>query len=536
MKTVKNKYSLFLAAIVIALALTHCAKRGTPTGGPIDETPPEILRAFPDNYSVNFKNQVIEVTFDEYIKLEDLQKQLVISPPLKNRPTIKPQGGASKKLTIEITDTLLDNTTYVLNFGQSVVDNTEGNPYPFFKYIFSTGTYIDSLKISGRVSDALTFKTDDFVNVMLYEVNESYTDSVVYNQQPRYVVNTLDSLTTFTMENLKAGQYRMVALKEKSSNLKFDPKTDKIGFVSDVITVPTDEEFVVQLYEPEQDKELRRASQVGQSRIQIGYAGALDSMKISPIDKSLITASRITKEEDKDTLNYWYQPTLERDSLALNIEFKDFKKTLTARLKAGQDKDSLIIIKFGQFSLRDPIQFTATTPISQLDATQMKLIDKDSIAQEFTVELDSLKNIATYNFKAIPEQKYNLQLLPGAITDFYGKTHDTITSVFSTRAASDLGNIPINLSGGSSFPVIVQIVTETLEVTAEIIVDKNGPIVFDYLPPNKYYIRMIYDANDNGRYDPGNFLENLQPEKVVYFPDLIPLQANWDYVTNITLE
>lgn len=535
MKLVKKKYSLMLLAIAIAVALVQCAKRGSPTGGPIDESPPVILRAFPDNYSVNFKNQEIEVVFDEYIKLKDLEKQLVISPPLKYRPNIKPQGGVSKKLTIEITDTLLDNTTYVLNFGQSIVDNTEGNPYPFFKYIFSTGSYIDSLKIEGRVTDALNFKTDDFVNVLLYEVDETYTDSIIYKEQPRYVVNTLDSLTTFTMENLKAGQYRMVALKEKSSNLKFDPKTDKIGFISKTISVPTDDVFEVKLYEPAQDKDIRRASHVAQSRIQIGYEGNLDSMKIMPVDKSLITASRITKEDKKDTLNYWYKPVLERDSLKLQVAFQDFNKTVTARLKE-QGPDSLIVSKYGQFSLRTPIQFTATTPISSVSPLQMKLINKDSVAQKFTVKLDSLKNVLTYEFDQQPENRYNLQLLPGAITDFYGATNDTINNIFTTTAASDLGNIPITFTGGSSFPVIVQIVTENLEVVASQVIRENKSIAFDYLQPNKYYIRMIYDANDNGRYDPGNFLENRQPEKVVYFPDLIALQANWDYVTNIILE
>jgi hypothetical protein len=217
------------------------------------------------------------------------------------------------------------------------------------------------------------------------------------------------------------------------------------------------------------------------------------------------------------------------------MEFQGFKKTLTARLK-DQDKDSLIVSKYGQFSLRDRIQFTATTPISSVSPSQMRLINKDSVPQDFAIQLDSLKNVLTYEFEAQPENRYNLQLLPGAITDFYGKTNDTITSIYTTRATSDLGNIPINLIGGTAFPIIIQMVTESLEVVAETTVRDNTSISFDYLPPNKYYIRMIYDANDNGRFDPGNFLENRQPEKVVYFPDLIALQANWDYVTNIILE
>ena len=421
-----KKYSLYLITIAIAILLVQCAKRGSPTGGPKDEEPPEILRAFPDNYTVNFTNQKIEITFDEYIKLKDLQKQLVISPPLKNRPLIKPQGGVSKKMTIEITDTLLENTTYVLNFGQSIVDNTEGNPYPFFKYIFSTGSYIDSLKISGKVSDALNFETDDFVNVMLYEVNESYTDSIIYKETPRYIVNTLDSLTTFTMENLKAGDYRMVALKEKSSNLKFDPAADKIGFISKVITVPTDEVFDVQLFDPIQDKSLRRSTHVGESRIQIGYYGDLENMKIDPADKSLISDSRITKLEKKDTLEYWYKPVLETDSLTLIVSDTNFKDTIVTRLKKELPKDSLTLFKYGQFSLSSPLQLSGNTPIAKVDPLRMNLIDKDSVPQDFAVKLDSLNNVLSYEFAVKPQQKYNLKLLPDAITDFYGYTNDTI--------------------------------------------------------------------------------------------------------------
>ncbi|PRP67799.1 Ig-like domain-containing protein [Nonlabens agnitus] len=532
----RKKYSHYLWTIAIAILLVQCAKRGSPSGGPIDETPPEILRAFPDNYTVNFTNQKIEITFDEYIKLKDLQKQLVISPPLKNRPLIRPQGGVSKKLTIEITDTLLENTTYVLNFGQSIVDNTEGNPYPFFKYVFSTGSYIDSLKLSGSISDALNNKADDFVNVMLYEVDSAYTDSVIYKETPRYVVNTLDSLTTFTMENLKAGTYRLVALKEKSSNLKFDPQGDKIGFISEPITVPTDEIYNIQMYEPIQDKALRRATHVGQSRIQIGYYGELDSLNVEPLDKSLISESRITKLEKTDTLEYWYKPVIEQDSLVLLASYGSFQDTLTARLKENLDVDSLSVQKYGQFKLSSPLQLNANTPIADINPLLMDLIDKDSVPQDFGIRLDSLKNVMTYSFNVQPEQRYNLRLLPGAVTDFYGYTNDTITSVYTTKAASDLGNIPVTLEGGSQFPVIIQIVTEKLDVVASITASKNDTYNFEYLDPNNYYIRVIYDSNNNGRYDPGNWLLNRQPEKVVYYPELIPLQANWDYITTVKLE
>lgn len=222
--------------------------------------------------------------------------------------------------------------------------------------------------------------------------------------------------------------------------------------------------------------------------------------------------------------------------MILTTTYGTFKDTLTTRLKEDLDIDSLEIAKYGQFSLSTPLQLTANTPIVDTDPLLMNLIDKDSVPQDFAIRLDSLKNILTYSFNVQPEQRYNLKLLPGAITDFYGYTTDTITNVFTTRATSDLGNIPVTLEGGTDFPVIIQITMENLEVVASQVANSNGEYNFEYLDPGNYYIRVIYDRNNNGRYDPGNWLLNRQPEKVVYYPELIPLQANWDYITTVKLE
>ncbi|RZJ56491.1 MAG: hypothetical protein EOO45_28735, partial [Flavobacterium sp.] len=151
--------SRFLLLIVfIALAFTGCAKRGTITGGPLDTIPPVILRSSPANMSTNFTGNKIRIDFSEYIKIKDVNKQLIISPPMKTQPDIVPTGSASKYITIKIKDTLQPNTTYSFNFGQSITDNNEGNPYSQFKFIFSTGTYIDSLTLNGSIKDAYNKK------------------------------------------------------------------------------------------------------------------------------------------------------------------------------------------------------------------------------------------------------------------------------------------------------------------------------------------------------------------------------------------
>ena len=120
-------------------ALWQCAQRGAPSGGPKDIAPPVLLKTEPENFSTNFDSKKIRLYFDEYIKLEDVQNQLIVSPPLKNIPEIKPLGGASKFIEITLKDTLKENTTYTINFGQSIVDNNEGNPNNFLTYVFSSG-------------------------------------------------------------------------------------------------------------------------------------------------------------------------------------------------------------------------------------------------------------------------------------------------------------------------------------------------------------------------------------------------------------
>lgn len=516
-------------ALCIALTLIQCAKRGSPTGGPVDEEPPVILRIFPDNYTRNFKKQVIEIEFDEFVKLNDLQKQLVISPPLKSRPIISPQGSPSKKITIEITDTLQDNTTYVLNFGESIVDNNETNPYPFFKYVFSTGEVIDSLTLKGKVTDALNYETDDFISVMLYEVDEEYTDSIIYKKAPRYVLNTLDSLTTFTMENLKEGTYRMVALKEQNSDLRFDPKRDKIGFVSEEIVVPTDQEYEIRMYQQEADSEIKKITQQAASRLFVAYTGNVDNLQVRPFDTSIIDNSRITKLEKKDTLQYWYRPVIKEDSIIMIAQLNNERsEEFNVRLKEMK-KDSLTIKKETNFSLRNPASISASTPIETIDKEYINLIRKDSTAVAFETVLDSLNNKVVFDFDREEDQLYKMTLFPGAITDFYGsKNTDTLNYNYGTKKTNTLGNISVKLNGGTSFPIVIQVTKKDLSVIAEQSVTKNDTYDFFYLDPGEYYLRIVYDTNANGKYDAGNFLENIQPEVVKYYPEVVKLQANWD--------
>ncbi|NND15082.1 MAG: Ig-like domain-containing protein, partial [Eudoraea sp.] len=175
--------------VFLLLATWHCAKRGSPTGGPKDTTPPTQIGAEPEEFSTEFESNKIRLYFDEYIRLQNPQDQMIISPPLKYPPLLSPQGGASKYVEVDIKDTLKENTTYTINFGQSIVDNNENNPAPFLSYVFSTGTYIDSLVLNGIVTDAFNLNPDEFISIMLYELDTTFNDSTIYQRPPNYISN-----------------------------------------------------------------------------------------------------------------------------------------------------------------------------------------------------------------------------------------------------------------------------------------------------------------------------------------------------------
>ena len=234
----KTFYRFFLLVLFLVF-VTNCARTGRPEGGPKDEDAPLFVNSIPPYNTVKFDKKIIKLNFNEFVTLKELSKQLVVSPPLKNPPLITPQGSPSKEIKIQILDTLQENTTYIFNFGNAVQDNNESNILENFKYVFSTGTYIDSLMIAGSINDAILQEIPKSVNVLLYRIDTSYRDSIIYKKKPNYITNTLDT-TNFKFTNLKDGKYFIVALKEEISDYIFNPKNDKIGFLTDTIHLPKD--------------------------------------------------------------------------------------------------------------------------------------------------------------------------------------------------------------------------------------------------------------------------------------------------------
>ncbi len=528
--------SLFV--VIMLFALSQCAKRGTPSGGDKDTTPPKLLRAEPENMSTNFKAKKIRLYFDEYIKLKDVQKQLIVSPPLKYNPLITPQGSASKFIEITIKDTLKENTTYTLNFGQSITDNNEGNPNSFLTYVFSTGDYIDSLTVSGVVQDAFNKKADEFISVMLYELDSTYKDSTIYKRPPNYITNTLDSATTFKLSYLKEGQYALFGVKDEGNNNLFDQKVDKIGFLTDTISLPTDTTYVLSLFKEIPDYKAAVPSYAAENKIIFGYQGEAGNVDIKPLTKLPDTIkTRVLKEADKDTLNYWFTP-FKTDSIVFEVTNEKWKMKDTFTVKSRKlASDSLVLTpnQKGSLAFDVPFYIGANIPIAQIDSAKITLINKDSIPVKFIANLDSLKNRVHLKFDLEPNEKYSMDLMPGAIKDFFGTENDTIAYKLSTNSYADYGNLGLSLAGDPSYPLIVQLTDEKGKTIREIYATEPKNFQFNNLKPAKYMIRVVYDANGNGQWDTGSYLQKISPEKIIYYPALLEVRANWELVETFNL-
>ena len=519
--------------------MMSCAKRGSITGGLKDTLAPVLSSSSPKNFNTNFKGDQIVLNFDEYVKLKNLNKQLVISPPMKHEPLITPTN-VSKVLTIKIKDTLQPNTTYSFNFGQSITDNNEGNAMNQFKYIFSTGPYIDSLSIGGIVKDAYEKNVDNFVSVMLYEVNDKYKDSVVYKDLPRYITNTLDSLRTFKLENLKAGKYLLVAMKDKGSNNKFNPKDDKIGFIKHFITVPNDTLFELELFKETLPLKTLKPIQASGNRLFLPYEGKqnfkLSQPKIVLKNNDEILETIVTQFPKKDSLQVWYKP-LKADSLQLEVTKENYNKKFTFKIK-DQKKDTLNItaVQNGVINFRDRFTLETATPLVKFDKSKIKLINKDSLDVDFTTEYNELEQKLYVDFKKEPLEKYKFTFLPGALTDFYDNVNDTLSYKLTTKEYADYGNLVLNLKNVKRFPIIVEITNKKGDVVlASDYSEGNTKIQFDLLQPESFTLRITYDDNKNKIYDSGNFLNKTYAEEVFYYQKEIDVRTNWDVDETIDL-
>jgi uncharacterized protein (DUF2141 family) len=513
----------------LLLTTVQCAKRASPTGGPRDSLPPVLINASPKLNTVFFDKEEFNLTFDEYVTLKDISKQLIISPPLSSSQyKVYPVTGASKKVTLKLLDSLMDNTTYTFNFGESIIDFNESNPSSYLTYTLSTGATIDSLYIKGRVTDAFERETERYISLQLYPVDSIYKDSVIFTEKPLYVTSTLDT-TIFRFQNLRAGKYAIIALEDKAGNYFFDQNIDKIGFVDRLIELPQDSILDFRLFQEKANFFWDKPYFINEHHIALAYYGEREDESykmVSQVPESF--ESLVTQNRETDTLDYWFRGA-ELDSLQFEFNIKDSLQIKTVYFK-NPTPDSLVVDKNTSGSLRllEKFELKTNLPITEVNSEQVKVTNIDTLPVPASLKIQENYDRITIDFEVIPNDRFEITLLPYALVDFWGNTNDTLVYRTSTKKIEDYGNIFLRVQHQSPHPYIIELLKGDEVFRRYDTPLEGGNYSFKLLDAAKYRVRLIEDANQNKKWDTGNYLEKIQPEQVIYYWKEIDVRANWD--------
>jgi len=340
----------------------------------------------------------------------------------------------------------------------------------------------------------------------------------------------------YTIENLKAGKYLMIALKDENNSNKYEPRADRIGFIKEEVTIPSDETYDIKLFTEEQEFKVIRPKQIAGQKIVFPYQGNAEDLDIELLsEKPSGFQERIVKDPKADSLYYWYTPKIKADSLLFTVSKKSYIDSMYVN-RRDMKLDTLTIKSASPTTLRlkEDFEIEGSVPFKSIDKQFITLMDKDSVAIDFTTKIDSLQNRYVFSFDKTEAQTYNMQIFPGGIKDIFEQTNDTLNYRVRTKKPSDYGRARIILEN-AVYPVIVQLTDSKGKVIAEDYAEQNKPFDFDNLNPGQLFIRVVFDTNKNGKWDTGNYLKKLQPERISYYPKGIEVRANWDVVETFTL-
>ena len=635
---------IFLFSLLFAAA---CANIVAPTGGPRDEDPPVVLRSAPPNYSTHYKGEDVRIFFDEFVELKNLRQNMLVSPPLENDPEVRVRG---RSIIMSIEDTLAANTTYNFFFGESIVDITEGNAIPNFQFVVSTGSYVDSLSVSGSVVNALTLEPEEGVFVMMYD---NIFDSVPMLKRPVYLSKT-DKEGNFFIGNMRDGEYLMFGLRDVNSNYLYDSADEKIAFLDSLVRpefaghpgrpvveaddpevqyeelsdevspedsdkietslndtlpvadtlhlAPTQEIPRYELFLFQEKDTLQRlmsATLVRKGRMNFAFRSPVDSVHVRDYRNPLPDGWKIPEyNKARDTLSFWFAD-LGRDSLFLEVFDRErlldtIKISLIPRAVRGRgaptEEDVPVLnISTPTVSARKQPYFRkfellSQTPLQHFLVDSVKAFINDSIPINVDFEFIDQANRRLQMTPGLkPDSSYRVKILPGAITDIFGASNDTLNYVFRTTTREDYGYILVNiqlptarseafipadtvaidpvndirpphdpvtsepdletdydpvdvddplaadtLKTPEEMQYILQLLNDKWDVVSEKIITENKIYNFEHLPASTFRLRLVHDRNLNGKWDTGNYLDGVQPEKVSVYPEKVQSRLNWE--------
>ena len=564
-----------------------CANIGNPSGGPIDKTPPIFMRSNPTPNAVNVKDRKIEIFFDEIVTLKDPSTKIIVSPAQTEMPRMSALG---RKVTVELVDSLLPNTTYTIDFSNSIQDNNEGNAIDNFAFAFSTGSVIDSMRVSGYVLDSRTLEPMQSVVVGL---QSNLADSAFHKEKLQRVALTNDR-GQFTIRNVSPGSYHIFALKDLDRDYKFGNPTEDIAFLDSIIvpsigtreaadTVYNDlneidtimratrpayfpNDILLSMFnEDRKSQYLANNLRVDSTRISLTFAAASDTLpSLSIVGRNDVPDQWYTLERSQtnDTLTYWIRPphlvsadtlmvatTYLRTDTASNLSWGTdtlkftFQRQKAKKKKKNEETDSLEQIRFmelhplanGTQEVYAPLLLQTGTPIERYSREAFHLqrkLQNDTIFYPAEIKSIALRD-STLSRRDLmlkvdwePGAAYTLAVDSLAMTDIYGLQTKPLKVDFNVRKMEEYGNIVFNITAVRDSAIV-----ELLDGTEKIVLRapvKNHRAELLNLLPGKYYARLFIDRNGNGKYDTGNYDMHLQPEETVYYPGAINLKKNWD--------
>jgi hypothetical protein len=591
-RNIKN-IAFHCISIVILLFTIRCASPGSITGGPKDVSPPVLVGSQPEMYATNFKGKKVKVDFDEFIQLKDVNQQFNVSPPMKKKPKVWLKN---KTVVVEYSDTLKDSTTYTLSFGNSIIDNNEGNVFPNFEFVFSTGSYVDSLGVVGGIVDAFSLKKDEEPYLIMLYTNLS--DSAPYKEVPLFTGRSNKS-GIFSVNNVKPGVYRLYGIKDKNFNYKYDAFSEPIAFFDTLVYLDTMHLNMQKPYIPidtaKQDTsktkfktdsimmrklknslhlDLKSFTEKSQKQFIKDYSRKDrrflnlvfnnpikdDSLVITPIYYNVKNWRILEFDQNHDSINVWLTDTslIKSDTLRMKLEYFGTNKkndtiwatdTLNFRFiadekvskkqkKPVEEKMKIAFASPDPLDLKTALIFESKYPFNKLDQSKIQLtkkVDTLNVPVKFKIDQDKKefrKLVLNANFEE--QVSYTLTLYPNFIENIYNLPTDTIIKQFSVQRAEYYGTLFLTLKC-YQYPVIAQLINDS-KVAFEKTITKDGKITFDHLPPSEFTLKLVFDKNRDGKYTNGNLLKHIQPEKVLFYKEPIKMRSNWEMDVNWTIE
>jgi hypothetical protein len=531
-ESIKNLLPCIWLVVIIGI-LYSCASQGSLTGGPRDEIPPVLIaNNSTPNFQSNYSDRQFSLEFDEYIKVEDIFNQVVVSPPLIYNPTVVARG-KKVRFSFHEDEILRDSTTYTINFGTAIRDLNENNPAEGIRFVFSTGNIIDSLVLEGIITDAVTGSPVSKAVAILYD---DPSDSMVIKERPYYFGRTDDN-GKFKIENIKAGTYQVVGLKDENQNYKYDDPKELIGYLDSLVTLTQDTvRLKIQVFQerPRYFVQEVDSTQKGlvkikfnQDLFQPAYERERDDVEI------LVTHKDATLDlwhKANERLRWWLyiiHPSGSRDSVRIRTNpldstliNKDLECMTPVLARNTEHRDSTFYIGFN-------------LPIQSINMEAVQLISDSDSTLSSPVQLVAGTSFPQleYGFRPVNMSgSFSMTFPPGSIEDFYGRKNTRILKCPVTLLDKvEFSNLTLTIKGFKpdlTYLIRFQFKDKTIrEWTVKETESWNG--TFLQLKPEKYEVYILEDLNENERWDPGRFLERRQPERK-RTEEVSGLRANWD--------